>query len=75
MPKKTEKQVHCWEFFHCDPQDQKNCLLSQVEDKRCWLLDIACCKMDRQAPRPKSVKKVLCKTCAFYKTFKEPSDK
>ncbi|MFA5039327.1 MAG: hypothetical protein WC732_06570 [Candidatus Omnitrophota bacterium] len=70
-----KKTPRCWEFFHCPPLEQKKCLLSELDDWRCWLVDMACCKMDRRTPRPKSVKKVFCKTCAFFKTFKDTGPK
>ena len=64
--KKSALTHHCWEFFHCDPLVQKNCLMSEIGSTPCWLVDVACCRMPADTPHPISLKKVICKTCAFY---------
>ena len=64
-----EKKIKCWEFFRCSSEQQKQCLMPEVEDWRCWLANVACCKMNKDAPRPLSIKNVICKTCDFYKEF------
>ncbi len=32
----------------------------------CWTLNLVCCQMPQDAARPISIKKVICKSCAFY---------
>ena len=58
--------MHCWEFFRCDPEKQKNCLMRDVGSAPCWTVNLACCRMPADTPRPISIKKVICKNCAFY---------
>jgi hypothetical protein len=61
------RSFHCWEFFRCDPERQKDCLMRDLGTTPCWLVDVACCRMTPDAVRPISIKKVICKNCAFYK--------
>lgn len=61
--------VRCWDFFHCISDEQKKCLMSEVEEWRCWMVNIACCKINQEAPRPISVKNVFCKTCSYFKEY------
>ena len=67
MSKKIKK---CWDFFQCRPDEQRLCLMAEVDDYRCWLVNLPCCKIGRDVPRPISIKKVVCKTCDYYKTYK-----
>ncbi|GEM_PF-1179297 len=72
MKKKQPSETHhvrCWEFFHCSPEARTACLLGEVQEWRCWLVDIPCCRIDAKTPLPLSVKKVVCKTCSFFKTY------
>ncbi len=61
-----ERTIHCWEFFRCDPEKQKTCLIRDVGSTPCWLVNLPCCRMPADAARPISIKKVICKSCAFY---------
>ncbi len=71
--KETHKGAkRCWEFFHCDPEKHKHCLIGETQGYRCWLVNIPCCRMPSEVPRPISVKKVICKSCDYYKAFKDP---
>lgn len=67
MQAKKKKIIRCWEFFHCSAEKQKRCLMSEIRDGRCWEVNIACCRMDLQTPRPLSVKRSICKNCEYYK--------
>ncbi|MGE5279526.1 MAG: hypothetical protein ACM3L6_02125 [Deltaproteobacteria bacterium] len=58
--------IRCWEFFHCDPEKQKSCLMGEVGATPCWQVDVVCCRMPQDAGRPISIKKNLCRSCAFY---------
>jgi hypothetical protein len=63
--------VRCWAFFHCSVDVHSVCLMKDAEEWRCWLVNIVCCKMDKDTPRPVSTKAVICKNCAYYKTYKD----
>lgn len=65
------KMKRCWEFFQCPIDKHKVCLLADTDEWRCWLIDIACCKMSKDVPQPLSVKKIICKNCEYYKTYKD----
>lgn len=65
-----KKQGRCWEFFHCLEERHQNCLMSEVQEWRCWLVNIACCKISGDTPNPLSVKNSVCKTCGFYTEFR-----
>lgn len=65
----TKKQGRCWDFFHCIETRHQSCLMSQTQEWRCWLVNIACCKIPGDAPKPLSVKHIVCKTCDFYAEF------
>ena len=62
-------QKRCWEFFHCSSEAHKACLMPEIQDGKCWTVNIACCKMDKDAPRPLSIKAKICKTCEYYKEY------
>ncbi len=70
MNKIVVRIKRCWEFFHCQPEEQRVCLAAEATDHHCWLSNLPCCKIGKDLPRPISVKKVICKTCAYYKTYK-----
>lgn len=68
----NNKPKRCWEYFHCLPEEQRTCLMRDVEEWKCWLVNIACCKINKDAPRPLSIKNVVCKTCEYYKEYAKP---
>lgn len=43
--------------------------MSEVQEWRCWFVNIACCKIARDTPKPLSVKNIVCKACGFYAEF------
>jgi len=65
-PEEGKRTMRCWEFFRCDPVKQSTCLIKDVDPTPCWLVDVACCRIPEDALRPISIKKVVCKSCAFY---------
>lgn len=65
----NKRKIKCWEHFHCMPDKHKLCLLSDSTDGLCWQINISCCKMDKDTPNPLSVKKVICKSCEYYKIY------
>ena len=69
--KKNKKIKRCWEFFHCISELQETCMMAEADEWRCWLVNISCCKINKDTPRPLSVKHIVCKTCDYYKTYKE----
>jgi hypothetical protein len=70
MKKKPDKiKKMCWEFFHCLPEVHKACLISEIQDGKCWSVNIACCQINKDTPRPLSVKAMMCKTCEYYKEY------
>lgn len=72
QPKKTERKLpkRCWEFLQCPPEVQRYCLTAEAQDQRCWLSNLPCRRIGKDIPRPISVKKIICKTCDYYKKFK-----
>lgn len=72
MDKKIQikKTKRCWEFFHCPVDKYKSCLLADTQEWRCWLVDISCCRIHKDAPQPLSIKKIFCKHCEYYKEYK-----
>ncbi len=64
-----KKAKRCWEFFHCLAQTHSECLMSEVEQWKCWTVNIACCRINKDAPRPLSIKGAVCKTCDYYKEY------
>jgi hypothetical protein len=66
-----KKQIakRCWDFFRCLPEKQNTCIMAQAMQGKCWLVDISCCKIDKDAPNPLSIKKIICKNCEYYKAF------
>ena len=71
MSEKHGAHKRCWEFFHCSVEMHRDCLMKDVEEWRCWTVNIACCRIDRDTPRPLSIKTIVCKNCAYYKTYKD----
>ena len=35
-------------------------------DAPCWTVNLPCCRIPQDATRPISIKKIICKNCAFY---------
>lgn len=68
MDKKKNEKIWrgCWDYFHCRPEEQKECLQAEAGQWQCWEVNIACCRIPKDAPRPLSVKKVVCLTCPYY---------